>query len=136
MSLELTSKKKALPFLWNGQPNALWTFKNEKGCARIGIIPEEHNYFNKDISNKQVFGYTKKDFNLDTLLENIPYIQIREYTQETRLDLVMSLVDMFKKGYTDGENAAKDIKNATVLKWYSKLLTDDIKNISNVPEWK
>jgi hypothetical protein len=91
--------------------NNKWSFKSgEKDTETIGIIPEDHNNFNNDISMKMIFGFdnykTKKDCTLQDILKLIPTIKIREYTQETKLELIMSLVDAFIKGTQAGKKVA------------------------------
>ena len=147
-----------LPFVWNpkdsinttsddglnGSLTTIWSFRTTEGekQPKLGIIPEDHDYFNQDIANKQVFGtqrislYNKdKTFNLQNLLKTIPAIQIREYTQDTRLDLILSLVDYFKKGFADGSEIAPKI-DADVAKELQHLITYDLKNIATNESWQ
>lgn len=104
-------KSKLIPFKTGKNK---WSFRTENDASNtIGIIPEDHNNFNKDISMKMIFGFddykTKKDCTLQDILKLIPTIKIREYTQETKLELVLSLVDAFIKGVKDGAKVA-DLK--------------------------
>ena len=105
---DIDLKSKLIPFKTG---NNKWSFKTgESGTETIGIIPEDHNNFNNDISMKMIFGFdnhkTQKDCTLQDILKLIPTIKIREYTQETKLELIMSLVDAFIKGIQAGKKVA------------------------------
>jgi hypothetical protein len=100
---DIDLKSKLFPFKTGDNK---WSFKTDDKCNIIGIIPEDHNNFNNDISMKMIFGFnnykTQKDCTLQDILNLIPTLKIREYTQETKLELIMSLVDFFIKGIQDG----------------------------------
>lgn len=104
---DIDLKSKLIPFKTGKNK---WSFRTEDKTNTIGIIPEDHNNFNKDISMKMIFGFdnykTKKDCTLQDILKLIPTLKIREYTQETKLELLLSLVDAFLKGVKDGAKVA------------------------------
>jgi hypothetical protein len=104
---DIDLKSKLFPFKTK---NNKWSFKTEQNHNTIGIMPEDHNNFNNDISIKMVFGFdnykTKKDCTIQDILKLIPTIKIREYTQETKIELILSLVDSFIKGVNAGSNVA------------------------------
>lgn len=78
--------------------------------ATINIIPSDRDEFNNDLGAKLLIAKTSKDPNgktaqspdLQTLLNEIPAIQIREYTQDTKLDVLWGVVNSFIKGFKTG----------------------------------
>ncbi len=129
-------KSKLIPFKTGKNK---WSFRTEKDASNtIGIIPEDHNNFNKDISMKMIFGFdnykTKKDCTLQDILKLIPTIKIREYTQETKLELVLSLVDAFIKGVKDGAKVA-DLKGYQLAK-FGRVIAERFKDLKKIFETK
>lgn len=111
-------RHKMLPFVLNktdsGKPQ-IFSFKKLEGelattCAsgRINILPNDHHEMNYDISLRTLasqFG-TNGDVSLETILGNLPAIQIREYVQDTRLQLFTGLLNNLIEGVNSGEVAA------------------------------
>lgn len=133
---DIDLKSKLIPFKTGKNK---WSFRTEDKTNTIGIIPEDHNNFNKDISMKMIFGFdnhkTKKDCTLQDILKLIPTIKIREYTQETKLELLLSLADAFIKGVKDGAKVA-DLKGYQLTEFGRQIVErfKDPKKIFNT-EW-
>lgn len=133
---DIDLKSKLIPFKTRKNK---WSFRTEKDATNtIGIIPEDHNNFNKDISMKMIFGFdnhkTKKDCTLQDILKLIPTIKIREYTQETKLELVLSLVDAFIKGVNDGKKVA-DLKGYQLVE-FGRQIVERFKDPKKIFETK
>lgn len=132
---DIDLKSKLIPFKTGKNK---WSFRTEKETNIIGIIPEDHNNFNKDISMKMIFGFdnhkTKKDCTLQDILKLIPTIKIREYTQETKLELVLSLVDAFIKGVNDGKKVA-DLKGYQLVE-FGRQIVERFKDPKKIFETK
>lgn len=155
-------RQRMLPFVWEPSDDinskeaselkdslkTVWTFRNKEKYVgssnnpKLGITPEDHNYFKQDIANKQLFALMGDntvlggDLTFDNLLDFIPAIQIREYTQDTRLDLILSFVDYLVKGFKDGKATADNLTETGSLAALTELLAYDLKNISNNKHWK
>ncbi len=116
------------------------------------MIPTDRGEFNKDLGAKLLIaknytdpsGKTAQSPNLQTLLNEIPAIQIREYTQDTRLDVIWGAVNSFIKGFKTGSgeqdadtfDETKDLTKSQLAyfggrlaktiksqKWWSQLLS-------------
>ena len=121
---------------------------NKEHSAEISIIPSQQgmnsvdkNFF-EDIGVKlQVSKFideynednllhgndnSKGNINLREILNNIPSIQIREYTQDTRVDFILSIAKFFIEGVKDGAKAGESL-TADELKNIAHLMVHDLK---------
>lgn len=81
--------------------------------CKINIMPEDRGVYNEDIGVQLLASMNMKKDNkgkssLDTIMNMLPGIQIREYTQDTKLDTVFSMVKYFVDGYKDGSTAEEN----------------------------
>lgn len=95
----------------------------------IGYATQKYEYLEAENRNKKLRINSFKNF-----LNSIPKIQIREYTQDTRLDLLLSLVDYFKMGYDTGKGVAK--LNINQAKALTHLLMYDCTHIKGNGYWE
>lgn len=92
-----------------------------KDGGDIGLTLQS-NKFTKGVTNYTVQGVENGKVNLISILNHIPAIQIREYTQDTRVDFILDMAKIFIEGIQDGEKAAGEIK----------LTSDQTKNIAHL----
>lgn len=97
----------------------------------LNIIPDHKDFLN-DIENGDIgvrlqANKSSDDYlgwggnvNLRAILDTIPAIQIREYTQDTRVDFILSIAKFFIEGIKDG---TKDGESLT---------SDELKNIAHL----
>jgi hypothetical protein len=79
---DIKLKNTVNPYYYKEGGTPIWSFRSRDGenVDRLGIIPDDHFNFNKDISIKMIFGYdnntaeAKKDCTLDDILNLIPAI--------------------------------------------------------------
>ena len=69
---------------------------------------------NKDISYELLYSgqnqYVQRRITIQTLLDSIPSIQIREYLQDAKLNMVFDLFQQFGNGWTDGTTSGEKAK--------------------------
>ena len=69
---------------------------------------------NKDISYELLYSgqnqYVQRRITIQTLLNSIPSIQIREYLQDAKLNMVFDLFQQFGNGWTDGTTSGEKAK--------------------------
>ena len=69
---------------------------------------------NKDISYELLYSgqnqYEQRRVTIQTLLDSIPSIQIREYLQDAKLNMVFDLFQQFGNGWTDGTTSGEKSK--------------------------
>ena len=78
--------------------------------GKINIIPEDCHEFDSDLGILMTVSKNLNDImsegspytTRDVLLNHIPGITIREYTQDTKLQLFSGLLKKFKQGVSDG----------------------------------
>lgn len=88
-----------------------FSFRNvDDGFTNLRIVPKDNGFFNEDIGNNQIFSKNYGNtITLQQLLNYIPAIQVREYTQETKADVVFSMAKYFASGVKNGiEKAAEN----------------------------
>ena len=84
----------------------------------INIFPDVRDQFNLDIGTQLLLNKYLKDLgkeegggggvSLKRILNYLPGIQIREYTQQTRLESLLSLIKYASKGFTAGEDVSEN----------------------------
>lgn len=69
-------------------------------CPSIMRTPDFGMYFNKDISNRLLYGYESKDtVTIDNFFDMLPGVQIREFQVDSKLDQFLNFFyDIFKQG--------------------------------------
>ena len=95
--------------------------KQEDYVGNIHIAPQTFydssttTIVNNDISysllyTRQVQEKKQSSVEIDTLLDSIPSIQIREYLQDAKLNMVFDLFQQFGNGWTDGTTSGEKAK--------------------------
>ena len=123
------------------QKYGIFTFK--KGDpnirkTRLGVFPDDHLKHQKDLGSllqvKIPGTGSKGAITIDDVIEEMPEVQIREYTQDTRVDYVLSIAKIFVKGLTDGEKAASGTFDFGTIREAFGLMIHDVKT-PNSPFW-
>ena len=69
---------------------------------------------NKDISYELLYSgqnqYAQRRVTIQTLLDSIPSIQIREYLQDAKLNMVFDLFQQFGNGWSDGITSGEKVR--------------------------
>lgn len=134
-------RQRNLPFYTgNEDPYGIFTFKKGDNKKTIlGVFPDDHLKHQKDLGSKLQVGIKpidpKKPISIDDVIENIPEVQIREYTQDTRVDYVLNIAKLFVKGLTDGEKVASGTYDFGTIREAFGLMIHDIKNPPDSPFW-
>lgn len=108
-----TKDPKGTPQLFSFRPGE----KKEDEKGLINIFPDVRNQFNLDIGTQLLLNKYLKDLgkegggggiSLNRILNNLPGIQIREYTQQTRLESVLSYIKYASKGFNSGNKLSQE----------------------------
>lgn len=107
----------------------------------LNIIPDHKNFLSLkdgDIGLGLQANKSSNDYlgmggriDLDTILNTIPAIQIREYTQDTRVDFILSIAKFFIDGIKDGSKAGESL-TADELKNIARLMVHDLKKTGSI----
>ena len=119
----------------------IFTFKKVKDDKRktiLGVFPDDHLRHQKDLGSllqvKIPGTGSKGAITIDDVIEEMPEVQIREYTQDTRVDYVLSIAKLFVKGLTDGEKAASGTFDFGTIREAFGLMINDVKTLDS-PFW-
>lgn len=131
-------RQRNLPFYLNKNnlSGDLFSFKLNAN-KRLGVLPEDHNRHGSDLGSKLQVGinpWIGTKLELYDILENIPCVNIREYTQDTRVDYVLSIAKIFTKGLADGEKVASGTFDFGTIREAFGLMIHDIKTLDS-PFW-
>lgn len=109
------------------------TSKERAWYQVINIIPDDCSEFDKDVGLKLMLCNDEQNPSIKTILNNIPAIQIREYVQDTRLQLLTGLFNNLIKGGKAGFSAEE---NEESIKEFLAIGTAIGKGIKRISFWK
>ena len=118
VSIDGNIKQQFLPFVLNpssAEPNpkssfiyypSIFSFKNivnNQTAGKLNICPHSIRNLYDDIAYKSLFtnNTQHENFNINTLYDSIPSIQIREYIPDTKLDQAVTLMASILDSFTD-----------------------------------
>lgn len=129
-------RQRNLPFYTAREGYGFFTFK--KGAYRLGVFPDDHLKHQNDLGSILQVGIngtkSKGGISIDDVIENMPEVQIREYTQDTRIDYILSLAKLFVKAMGDGEKAASGTFDFGTIREAFGLMINDVKTPDS-PFW-
>ena len=128
------SKQKLLPF-WIAPASAeniggpqMFTFRPseqyEFNTGRLNIMPSDRDEYDNDLGLKYLVSKYVKDGGFgeeseatrDVILNNLPTLRVREYTQDTKLELLWGLLKNGIEGFKAGKDAAEDTQKERLAK--------------------
>ena len=144
-----TTRQELLPFYIDpiiSENNQLFSFRNrdivssiyDRSACKINLIPDDRGEFDKDLGMQLLVSKYllnregDAQVNKEALLNHIPAIQIREYTQDTKLDLLWGILKQAIQGFKDGSGAA----NEEAEKWLAgQGIEENVYKFSNRVKW-